>query len=83
MFSRSLIRISRALLIAAMAIAVASCAVSRGRGESAADFTGEMEHGGLTRTYFVHVPPGYDPTRPMPLMIALHGGRGNGGQAAR
>jgi polyhydroxybutyrate depolymerase len=74
---------ARALLILVLAIAMASCAVSRGRGESAADFTGEMEHGGLTRTYFVHVPPGYDPTRPMPLMIALHGGRGNGGQAAR
>jgi polyhydroxybutyrate depolymerase len=78
-----LTRISRASVIVVMAIALASCAVSRGRGESAADFTGEMAHGGLTRTYFVHVPADYDPSHPMPLVIALHGGRGNGGQAAR
>ncbi len=83
MYQSSLTLLVRASLIVVMAIALGSCAVSRGRGESAADFTGELAHGGLTRTYFVHVPPGYDPTQPMPLVIALHGGRGNGGQAAR
>jgi polyhydroxybutyrate depolymerase len=33
-----------------------------------------IQHGGLTRMYSVHVPPGYDPARPAPLLVALHGG---------
>ena len=69
-------------LIAIVAL-LSSCAVPRGQGDSPADVQGEFKHDGLTRTYFVHVPPGYDSTRPMPLVFALHGGRGNGGQASR
>ncbi|MCE5236868.1 redoxin domain-containing protein [bacterium] len=34
--------------------------------------------GAVTRTCFVHVPPSYDGAKPMPLVIALHGARGNG-----
>lgn len=28
---------------------------------------------GRTRSYFVHVPPGYDPSKPSPVVLALHG----------
>jgi polyhydroxybutyrate depolymerase len=32
--------------------------------------------GDLERSYIVHVPPGYDATRPVPLVIMFHGGGG-------
>ncbi len=34
--------------------------------------------GGLKRTYLIHIPPGHDKAKPMPLLIALHGGGGSG-----
>ena len=39
-----------------------------------------MTHQGLTRTYYVYLPPGHARTRPAPLVLALHGGGGNGRQ---
>lgn len=39
------------------------------------DFT--LLHGGETRRYKVHVPPGYSPDRPTALVLAFHGGGGN------
>lgn len=32
-----------------------------------------LEFGGLTRTYHVHVPPGYTGTTPVPLVLNFHG----------
>ena len=32
---------------------------------------------GLTRTCYIHIPPSYDGTRPVPLVIVLHGYTGN------
>lgn len=29
--------------------------------------------GGIDRTYLLHIPPGYDGTKPVPLVIVLHG----------
>jgi polyhydroxybutyrate depolymerase len=40
--------------------------------------TGSIPWVGLTRTYRLHVPVTYDQSRPMPLVIALHGGGGTG-----
>ena len=34
-------------------------------------------HDGLNREYIVYVPPGYSPRRPMPMLLALHGGGGD------
>lgn len=34
--------------------------------------------GGLKRTYYVHVPPQYDPEKPAPVVLALHGATLNG-----
>ena len=39
--------------------------------------------GGLDRHYTVHVPPGYDGQRPMPVVVMLHGGGGTGRAADR
>jgi len=33
-----------------------------------------IQHGGLARTYRVHVPKHYDASEPAPLLVALHGG---------
>ncbi|WP_374403053.1 PHB depolymerase family esterase [Niveibacterium sp.] len=36
-----------------------------------------VEVGGVVRRYLVHVPASYDPARPAPLVLALHGGGGD------
>ncbi len=41
------------------------------------DHTFALQHGGLTRWYRVHVPATYDPARPAPLLVVLHGGGGS------
>lgn len=35
------------------------------------------------RPYDIHLPVAYDPTRPVPVVLAIHGGGGNAGAAAR
>jgi predicted esterase len=40
--------------------------------------SGRTDLDGETFTYAVHVPEGYDPARPWPLLITLHGSGGNG-----
>jgi polyhydroxybutyrate depolymerase len=42
------------------------------------DNSRELQSGGLTRTYSVHVPPSYDSASPAPLVIAYHGHGGTG-----
>jgi polyhydroxybutyrate depolymerase len=53
------------------------------RSASAADPVVSIAVGGRTRTAVVHVPPGYTGAAPVPLVLLLHGGGGNGEQAAR
>src|SRR6218665_3505237 len=36
-----------------------------------------LTHGGLTRKYLVHLPRGYQPGTPVPLLLAFHGGGGH------
>jgi polyhydroxybutyrate depolymerase len=36
-----------------------------------------IQHGGLTRTYVVHVPPSYNLASPAALVVLLHGGANN------
>jgi len=38
----------------------------------------DMDHGGVERTFRVHVPEGYDPANPAPLVVAFHGWGGDG-----
>ena len=45
---------------------------------SAQGNTFSFTHDGLKRTYHLHVPSSYDKTKPMPLLIALHGSKGDG-----
>jgi polyhydroxybutyrate depolymerase len=41
------------------------------------DYTFSFDHDGITRKYLVHVPSQYDPAKPAPLLISMHGGGGN------
>jgi hypothetical protein len=41
------------------------------------DYISSMMWDGLKRTYLTHLPPGYKEIRPIPLVLALHGGDGN------
>lgn len=52
--------------------AAAGASVRRG------DIRGTVRSGALARSYLLHVPPGYDPDAPWPLVLALHGGGGQG-----
>jgi polyhydroxybutyrate depolymerase len=36
-----------------------------------------LTHDGLERRYLVHLPPGYDPAKPVPVVLNFHGGGGN------
>ncbi len=47
------------------------------------DYRYSLEHGGRTRLYRVHVPPGYRGDRPAPLLLSLHGGGGSMDYMAR
>src|SRR5579864_938363 len=40
-------------------------------------FDQTLQSGGLTRRYTVHIPPGYDGTIPVPLVVSLHGFMGS------
>lgn len=46
-------------------------------------FLVEHESGGLKRIAVVHVPKGYQPEKPPPLVLLLHGAGGNGDDALR
>ena len=55
-------------------IALALVLVSLGAGDHDRSLTVD----GLTRTYIAHVPPRVSEGRPLPLVLAFHGGGGNG-----
>lgn len=64
-------RIFIALVIVIMAVlAVAAVLLRRG--------VEEIQVGETTRSYFVYVPPSYDGSQPVPLVLAFHGGGASG-----
>jgi polyhydroxybutyrate depolymerase len=42
------------------------------------DHTRSFKMGDLTRSYLVHIPPNYDPKKPTPVVLVLHGAGTNG-----
>jgi polyhydroxybutyrate depolymerase len=40
---------------------------------TAGDHALSLTHDGMERTYVLHIPPGLDPSRPVPLVLAFHG----------
>jgi polyhydroxybutyrate depolymerase len=62
--------------------------VARGQGrvkdaKAGTDQAGSIVHGGLKRTYVLHVPRGFDKARQWPLAFVLHGGGGDGSKVAK
>ncbi|MBN1429721.1 MAG: polyhydroxybutyrate depolymerase [Anaerolineae bacterium] len=47
------------------------------------DFTHILIHDNIERSYILHVPHGYDGTRPIAVVLAFHGGGGNAERVAR
>ncbi len=47
-----------------------------GAATAAQDPEKTLQHGGVARTYLLHLPRGYDAAKPWPLVAALHGGGG-------
>jgi polyhydroxybutyrate depolymerase len=41
------------------------------------DYWREIYSGGLERSYKIHVPPGYDKSHPVPVVVNFHGGGGH------
>ncbi len=50
---------------------------TRARITKPGDYRFTIQHDGLARSYLVHVPPGYVPGRPTPLLVSMHGGGGS------
>lgn len=47
---------------------------------SGGDFTWTLTHGGRPRTFQVHVPAGYNPNTPTPVVVSFHGRNSNAQQ---
>ena len=74
----------KALSAIVPAIAFLTLAMScQGVRAQSGDVTITIESGGRTRTSILHVPPSYEAGSPVPLVILMHGGGGNGAQAQR
>jgi polyhydroxybutyrate depolymerase len=62
--------------------------VARGQGRvkdarTGTDQPGSIVHGGLKRTFLLHVPKGFDEAKQWPLVFVLHGGGGDGAKVAK
>jgi polyhydroxybutyrate depolymerase len=66
---------------ASLALLLVGCAFSTPRDIHTVE--GALDMGGLLRTYHLHIPPGLDATRPLPLVFVFHGGGGHGLQMER
>jgi len=75
------------LVVFVLALAVlVNIAHARGRVkgvEPGKDRAMTILHGGLKRSYLLHVPAGYRPDRAWPLVFVLHGGGGDGARVAK
>ncbi len=75
----------RIWLVGLLVLFVAACAApSRAQeGDKPGDYVRKMDFGGEARTYRLHIPPSYDGSQAVPLVVGLHGGGGSGRQFER
>lgn len=78
-------QLGTAVALVALVALAKLCAPSLARAEckpgpalTAGDHAYDLEHEGKVRTFIVHVPPGYDGNKPMPVVLDLHGFSSNG-----
>lgn len=64
-------------LAALLVAALLACPAAAENVAAPGDHRMTLQHGTQDRMYLLHVPKGYDPARPLPLLIALHGGGGS------
>ena len=53
-------------------LALVFCLAATSHAAARTDITATMEHGGVTRSWIVHLPPGFSPQQRHPLVLALH-----------
>ena len=69
--------------LARMRYSLCSEALTSPASTEAGTSSASLEFGGRTRSYRVHVPPGYDAKTPLPLVFVLHGGTQSAESAER
>ncbi len=67
----------RASAITALLFAALSCGDGAEGPALAANGLNTLTHGGIARTFRLHVPPGVSDSRPVPLVVGLHGYTGS------
>jgi polyhydroxybutyrate depolymerase len=70
--------IKQILIVPSVIVVLLSFANFSNSNISETDKTDSIIVDGLKRTWLIHIPPSYDKTKSMPLLIALHGGGGTG-----
>ena len=70
-------RLLSCILAVALVLSLGGCARTT-HAKDTMDTAGTITVGGRQRTYLIHLPSGYDPARPVPLLIALHGSGNTG-----
>ncbi len=69
--------------IALIVLLIAALACAHRTTSQPQDLTNTLTHGGLERTYILHVPASYDPNKATALVLDFHGGGGNANSQMR
>jgi len=82
-FARVMFKGFAAAVFAAPACSFGSPATTQATSLGTGDHFCSLFVGGLKRTYLVHIPGGYDSTKPTPVVLALHGAAMTGSMMVR
>jgi polyhydroxybutyrate depolymerase len=82
-FARLIFRGFAAAVFASPAFSFGSPATTQAGPLGPGDHFCSLTVGGLNRTYLVHIPMGYDSTKPEPVVLALHGAAMTGSMMVR
>jgi polyhydroxybutyrate depolymerase len=71
----------KAILVVAVLLTLVACGapapLQDRQGVGAGDMVRSLKYGNRSRSYLIHIPPGYDPKRATPVVLVFHGGLGN------
>jgi len=83
MNNRKWTRIVSFIFIAISFLTISNCVRVTVNKKNFVSYRGSILHKGRMRTYLVHIPPSYNEGNLTPLVIALHGGGGDGKRAEK